>query len=567
MNRASLTARRSASIVPVRTLSTAVASRLRSVVVIGKESTGKSQLLASLTGSTSRAANFNGSTVSCEIYRHRDVLLVDTPGIHRTSDSQTTRLALEQLEAHDTVLLVAQATHLDDDLTELLPLAAGRRGAVVVTFWDKLAAEPRARAALDALNQESGIPFVPVDARHLSPDDCARITAAIAVPATIRPSAIRARAGWRVEPRVTWLDRPGTGVAGALLLIVLPPVAAAWAANTFAERIDAFARAGLGIVPSIDPTAPTLADAVLFGRYGLITMGPLLFVWAAPTVAFYALLLGIYKASGLLDRLTSAIHPVTRSLGLSGRDLVRVIMGFGCNVPAVVSTRSCSSCSRSTCVSVIAFGSACSYQYGATLAVFAAARAPLLAAWYLLYLTATALLYSRLTASRAARSTRNLLVIDRRVFLTRPRVSAVWNEARITIRQFFLRALPVFAVLTIAASIVDWSGGLNRAAAAVRPLMAPFNLPEAAALPLILSCVRKDGILLFSTDAGLQGLTRGQLLTGVYLAGVFAPCLVTLLTIAREMSARFALLLLARQVTFAVACAAVLGQICRALGV
>jgi Fe2+ transport system protein B len=48
----------------------------------------------------------------------------------------------------------------------------------------------------------------------------------------------------------------------------------------------------------------------------------------------------------------------------------------GCNVPAVISTRGCSSCSRGTCISAIAFGSACSYQFGATLGVFSAAELP-----------------------------------------------------------------------------------------------------------------------------------------------------------------------------------------------
>jgi Fe2+ transport system protein B len=66
--------------------------------------------------------------------------------------------------------------------------------------------------------------------------------------------------------------------------------------------------------------------------------------------------LGAYKASGLVERITITLDPLLRPFGLSGRDLVRVIMGFGCNVPAVISTRACSSCSRGTCISAIAFG-------------------------------------------------------------------------------------------------------------------------------------------------------------------------------------------------------------------
>ncbi len=105
-------------------------------------------------------------------------------------------------------------------------------------------------------------------------------------------------------------------------------------------------------------------------------MGPFLFVWALPTMVIFALFMGAYKASGLVTRVTTALHPVMRRVGLTGRDLVRVVMGFGCNVPAVTSTRSCSDCTRCTTISAISFGSACSYQFPATLAVFAAVGMP-----------------------------------------------------------------------------------------------------------------------------------------------------------------------------------------------
>ena len=101
-------------------------------------------------------------------------------------------------------------------------------------------------------------------------------------------------------------------------------------------------------------------------------MLPFLLLYALPTVVVFTVLIEIYKSTGLIDRLSYALHPWLKPFGLGGRDLVRVVMGFGCNVPAVVATRSALSCSRCTCVSAISFGSACSYQLPATLAVFAA---------------------------------------------------------------------------------------------------------------------------------------------------------------------------------------------------
>ena len=281
-------------------------------------------------------------------------------------------------------------------------------------------------------------------------------------------------------------------------------------------------------------------------------MSPLLFIWAMPTVVLYALFLGAYKASGLIERITITLDPLLRPFGLWGRDLVRVIMGMGCNVPAVISTRACSSCSRGTCISAIAFGSACSYQFGATLGVFNAANLPYLIIPYLLYLTATTLIYTYIISDPRAKSNHNSLVIEGRAFLEFPRWSVIWRETKSTINQFLLNAIPIFLVISVIASILNKLGTITTLANIINPLMGWFNLPPEASLPIVLASIRKDGLLLFAEPETLASLTPLQVLTGVYLAGVLLPCLVTLLTIMREKSSRFALLLLGKQAIAAI---------------
>ncbi|MYI65494.1 MAG: hypothetical protein F4107_06080 [Gemmatimonadetes bacterium] len=241
------------------------------------------------------------------------------------------------------------------------------------------------------------------------------------------------------------------------------------------------------------------------------------------------------------------MNPWLRPFGMTGRELARVVMGFGCNVPAVIGARSSPACARGACVSAIAFGSACSYQLGATLAVFAAAARPELIVPYLLYLGATTLAYSRLVAPRAARSPSNPMLTEGRVVLTWPRPRTVWLETQGVVQEFFRRALPVFLVITAAASLLHWLGALQAASAVVEPAMAAFRLPSEAALAVVLASVRKDGILLLAEPGVAASLSAVQLLTAVYLAGVLLPCLVTCLTIAREQSRGFALRLVGRQ--------------------
>lgn len=522
------------------------------VVVIGKENTGKSQLIASLTGKSAYSDNFRGSTIACETYQSEAYTFIDTPGILYRSDTVTTRQALRQLQENDTVLLVVKATDVDQDLADLLPLVADKRGIVVITFWDKLFSTTHNQKVVREWSKTSNLSIVTVDARYLTAQQQNFIVEALRQPHTFPIEWIPQRAGWHIQPQPTLLEHRNLGWLVAIALLLIPAIIAVWGANSFATIVDPVMQ---GVIASIiEPLSqlPIWLREILIGQYGLVTMGPLLFIWAMPTVVLYALFLGAYKASGLVERITITLDPLLRKFGLSGRDLVRVIMGFGCNVPAVINTRSCSSCSRGTCISAIAFGSACSYQFGATLGVFSAANLTYLVVPYLLYLTATTLIYTRIISFSTAKSTQNALVIEGRAFLEFPRWSVIWREAKSTIQQFLFNAIPIFVIITIIASLLNWLGVIATLANIINPLMGWFNLPPEASLPIVLASIRKDGLLLFAEPETLAMLTPLQVLTGVYLAGVLLPCLVTLLTIMQEKSSRFALLLLGKQAIAAI---------------
>ena len=530
---------------------------VRTVVLFGKENVGKTQLTASLAGAPIAASNFRGATVGCDFYRVDDWELIDTPGLQRSSDVETTRLALERLRGDDTVLLVAQATTLDADLADLLPLAAGRLGALVVTVRDRLA-RLEVESRLGELALRTGLPAVAVDARRLDANDRRRLMQALEA-----PGPVPAEAGLRfgdliVRPRPLFLERSALGPFWALLLLVTPAWVAVDVATRLADRIEPWVGAQTGPLAGLLASWPQPLATILAGDYGFVTMGPLLLVWATPVLVLHALLMGAYKTSGLLDRLTNAMNPWLQPFGMTGRELARVVMGFGCNVPAVISARSSSACSRGVCVSAIAFGSACSYQLGATVAVFAAAGRPDLVVPYLLYLGATTLIYARLIAPRAARSPFNVLLTEGRIFLTWPRPRTIWLEAQGVVRDFFRRAFPVFFLMTAAASLLHWLGALQAASAVVEPAMAIFRLPSEAALAVVLASVRKDGILLLTEPGVAAGLSAIQLLTAVYLAGVLLPCLVTCLTIAREQGRAFALRMMGRQAVAAAGFSALL---------
>jgi len=235
-------------------------------------------------------------------------------------------------------------------------------------------------------------------------------------------------------------------------------------------------------------------------------------------------------------------------------------MGFGCNVPAVTSTRGCSDCTRRTTVSAIGFGSACSYQFPATLAVFAAVEMPWLVLPYVGILTVTTLVYARLIAPERARTAS--LATENRAFLQWPTWRSVWRETKTVVLSFFLKALPVFAGIVFVASLLDYVGVLTVIGEALGPVMGLFNLPGETALVVVMGSIRKDGLLLLQSDglsATLSAMTPIQVLTAVYLAGVLLPCLVTAITVAKELSPRYAARMLLRQAAAAIGFSLLIG--------
>jgi len=542
------------------------------VVVVGKESVGKSELVASLTGDRPTASNFRGTTVRAERYSADGYEFVDTPGIVLDADTEGTRAAVDALGEDEKVMLVVPATDLDEDLEDLLPLVEDRVGSIVVTFWDKVDDDEGARVALEKLEETTGVPVTPVDARNVervaadggvgaAEDEHGRILGALDEPGVF-PDSPGTQVGWGVQPPKTVFERDYVGPWVSVALLLLPTALAVWFANSLAGEITPVVDGWVEPVVGGASTLPEPVSTVLATEYGLLSMGPFLFVWAGPTMLIFAVVLGVYKNTGLVTRITVSLHPYMRRVGLKGRDLVRVVVGFGCNVPAVVNTRSCSDCTRKTTISAISFGSACSYHFPATLAVFATVGMAWLVVPYVALLAVTTLIYVGVIAPAPHEARETSLFIDRRNFLSLPDPRAIVREAWSALREFFLKALPVFVVITFVAALLDRAGAIDTAGSVLGPVMSAFALPAETALVVVLASVRKYGIALFTSEGtAVAALSPLEVLVAVYLAGLLLPCLVTAFTVAREVPARYALRLMARQ-----AVAAVLFSLVIALG-
>lgn len=543
-----------------------------SVVLIGPESSGKSAIFRALTGHvTGDEANFRGSTVSCRrgpglAQLGSGVEVVDTPGVRFEDDSLTTRTALAAAVDADVLLLVARGTHARRELAALVDglgrQIQERRIAIALTFRDR-ASSDLARFA-ETFATRVGVPVVTLDARRCAGVKTADGGEELALAAALRdarvpllPLGSALPELMEVQPRATafeWARLGPVVAATAVLLLYGAPVYLAYVlAEAVQPRADALViepiKAAIAGALSSGSALQLLASDLLIGSYGVLTLGWYSFLWAFPVVLLMGMTVAVSDETGVKDRITSALDPWLRRMGLDGRDLTPVLTGYGCNVVAAVQTRSSSSCTRKSCLSLIAFGSACSYQMGASLSLFGGTGRPWLFAPYLLLLFVVGAIHTRIWNSQAARP-RVRLQLAERAFLQPPSWRAVRWKVVGVIRQFLLTAIPAFIGICLVAALLSHFGVMDRAARVVAPALSVFRLPGEAAPGIIFSVLRKDGLLVLNQDGGtlLAKLTAGQLLVLVYLASTLTACLVTLWTIRREVGGRFALTLVGRQI-------------------
>ncbi|RLF14245.1 MAG: ferrous iron transport protein B [Thermoprotei archaeon] len=85
-------------------------------------------------------------------------------------------------------------------------------------------------------------------------------------------------------------------------------------------------------------TGNDMVDSLLFGDYGVINgVGTVLSF--TPLIFFLYFALSILEDSGYMARAAFTMDRIMRKLGLTGRTIFSMILGFGCNIPAVYSTR------------------------------------------------------------------------------------------------------------------------------------------------------------------------------------------------------------------------------------
>ncbi|WP_159462212.1 FeoB small GTPase domain-containing protein [Halobacillus sp. Marseille-P3879] len=526
------------------------------ISLAGLESVGKSALFRHLTGhQTGIETNVKGSTVVLsrgEWQRDSSVKVVDTPGMRSKDDSLTTQMALDETKSLEEIILVVKAPHLKNELLLLedqLDLR-GKKVIVVATHKDRY--DPCDEEKL-FIKELLNVPVIWCNTRSMNQAEQEDLGEAIRGPSSrweLNRHILSFLPDLNEERSTKWLEQIlFKNIAGPLLALFLVicmfgvPVFISYSFSNYLQSVSE----KLFVEPLNQNlmNLPEFIQELLIGNYGALTLGLYSFIWAFPVVFLVGFSVAITEETGLQEHITHALNPWLMKIGLTGRDLIPVITGFGCNVIAVMQSRSCSSCTRSNCISMISFGSACSYQIGASLSLFGSAGQPLLFLPYIFVLFIVGAIHTRVWE----KSSLPLNTVSSLPYLQPVTWRGTVFRLKGILKQFIAQAMPIFITICLTASVLNYLEIMKGLAYLISPLLTLLSLPADVAPGVIFSIFRKDGMMVLNEGEGslLQNLEIWQLFITVYLASTLSSCLVTLFSIYKEMGGTHAFKVLGKQ--------------------
>jgi ferrous iron transport protein B len=354
------------------------------VALAGNPNVGKSTLFNGLTGQGRDVGNWPGTTVAVgrALWTSTALgtaMLVDLPGAvsldPQSPDEALTRdLLVDQApqDRPDAVVVVVSAVHLARGLyLQRQVHELGLRTVVALTMTD-VAARRGIAVDVEALARACGSAVIEVDPRRMVGGDGLAVAVARALdgapthraPSTADSSAAydlaaaEERFSWvsaavdaatarDLEARASWSDRldrittaPVLGPVLFLGIMWLLFQATTTVAAPIQQALDAF------FTGPVSSAATALLDAIGLGGtwvQGLVVDGLIagvgMLLTFVPLMAVMFAFLSVLEDSGYLARAAVVTDRAMRSIGLPGRAFLPLIVGFGCNVPAISGTR------------------------------------------------------------------------------------------------------------------------------------------------------------------------------------------------------------------------------------
>jgi len=562
-------------------------STLPRVAVVGQPNTGKSILFNRITGARAHVGNWPGITVDMAQATVRldgtAVEFVDLPGVYDftgwSEDEQVVRRFLG-LYSIDLLIIVINATQIDRQVRMALQAKALGLPAVVMLNMADEAQKLGIRHDTAALAARLGMPVFLVSAKYgrgwdaamgglakalrdrrgkaprtADPDGAAQVReedcAAVLAGAVHYPAEEPRTLTERIDRLMMhpWLGLPlffATMLAVFWVIWEIGIPAQGWVGGGTDWIQGHLLEPALAWTPAV--VRSFLVDGVWLGVATVASFVPLI-------VIFFFCMAAV-EDSGYLSRAAYLMDAFMRRLGLDGRAFVMQMLGFGCNVPALMGTRIMRSRPLRLLSMLIIPFSLCSARLAVFVfiiaAIFPARSGPLvLFSFYVISFLAAFLAAAIFSRSGQFRS-REPFVLELPPYRT-PTLRQVllrgWGELRIFLRRatnFIIVGCVAVWLLTNfpvgATGLESWGGDLGRLLA---PVMAPIGIDPHLTLALIFGFIAKEVVIgSLSTIYALNAdgvahqlalsVTPLQAYSFCLFCLLYTPCLTTIATVRAE---------------------------------
>ena len=338
------------------------------LALVGAPNSGKSTLFNALTGAKVQTGNWPGTSV--EVSRGlwsaqpEAFDIIDLPGAYSldpmSPDEEFTRDMLVECppcERPDVVVVLVDATAPARGLNLAFQIAEYPYRVVIGVTKEDVAKQQGISIDTSALSRAVGMPVVSVNGRRRENLDALEGAVAKAMQTerqTIRPNA-------DLDQRFADLDAAekaavsrtdvGEPISQRVDRVVLHPVfgpilflAVMWAVFFITTTVAGPLQDGLEALiagPVSDAVRSLLPDHWLLS--GLLVDGLIggvgMVLTFAPLLALMFLCLAVLEDSGYMARAAVVTDRVMRAIGLPGKAFIPIVVGYGCNVPAISATR------------------------------------------------------------------------------------------------------------------------------------------------------------------------------------------------------------------------------------